>query len=69
MTPWTIQFMEFSNPGAELGSPELQADSLPAELSGKQAREGEYKNAQSTRLHLFVLPTLMHFLCLLRKEL
>ena len=45
MTPWTIQFMEFSNPGTELGSPALQADSLPAELSRKQAREGDYKNA------------------------
>ena len=27
--------MDLSNPGIELGSPALQADSLPAELPGK----------------------------------
>ena len=69
---WSVESFpspgDLPNPGIELGSPALQADSLPAELSEKQAREGGYKNAQSTRLHLFVLPTLMHFLCILRKE-
>ena len=40
VTPWAIQSMEFPrqdlpNPGIEPGSPALQADSLPTELSGK----------------------------------
>ena len=55
-TPWTIQSMEFSrseywsgyfptpgylpNPGIELGSPALQVDSLPAEISGKPKNTG-----------------------------
>ena len=55
VTPWTLQFIEFSrpeywsgwpissptdlpNPGIKLGSPALQADSLPTGLSGKPFR-------------------------------
>ena len=33
--------MDLPDPGIELGSPALQADSLPTELSGK-TREGQY---------------------------
>ena len=54
---WTIQSLEFSrpeywpfpspadlpNPGIEPGSPALQADSLPAELSEKPQYEGKWQ--------------------------
>ena len=39
-TPWTIQSMEFSR----LGSPALQVDSLPTELSGKSLEGGDTEN-------------------------
>ena len=32
------------NPGIELGSPALQADSLPTELSGKPSLYDEYRD-------------------------
>ena len=33
---------DLPNPGIELGSPALQADSLPAELLGKAQEKNEY---------------------------
>ena len=42
--------MDLPNPGIELGSPELQADSLLTELSGKP-----YINYTSIKIHIYLL--------------
>ena len=49
-TPWTIQSMEFSRPG----SPALQVDSLPAELSGKSFDGWGYR--KYLKMDLYVSP-------------
>ena len=44
--------MYLPNPGIELGSPALQADSLPAELPGKPYGEGQIKEKSHRGLWL-----------------
>ena len=52
---------DLPNPGIKLGSPALQADSLPTELSGKPRSHGEGKNFSLWRccFHICAVPCLV----------